>query len=164
MQILEAGTYISFIAGALFAVWQLYDIRRDRKTQLVLGIMDTMSSRENQEMLRSVLECESTDAQEIEEKCGRITLFRLGAYYEGLGYVIRRGLVDRETVFEVITMASLWLKMEPWVLREREKMGKVEADTFMEHFENAAELKYKYHMKTRFGTSPSSLKDRKGKG
>jgi hypothetical protein len=163
MEILEAGTYISFIAGALFAVWQLYDMRRDRKTQLVLGIMEAMSSRENQEMMRSILECESRDAKEIEEKCGRNALFRVGAYFEGLDYLLGRGLVDREPVFEVMTIAMLWKKMKPWVLKEREKMGKIEADSFLEHFEQAAEMKRKYHVKTRFkGADPLLGKDHMG--
>ena len=143
MEILEGAAYISFIVGAAFAVWQLYEMRRDRATQLVLSMMDTMASPEIQEMSRKIWDCEFSNAEEAEAKCGAGPLNAIGGWHEGMGYLVRRRLVDPEAVFEVMQVGAVWDKLKPWLLKEREKSG----PAMYEHFEYIARMEREYDAK-----------------
>jgi hypothetical protein len=123
MQVLQGLAYVGLIAGTAFTIWQLYEMRRDRGTHLVLTIMSTISSRDTQELGRKVFDAEKTDAKGIEEACGRTALYSVGSFIDDVGYLVRRRMVDRECALETIAFADAWDKMKPWILREREKRG-----------------------------------------
>jgi hypothetical protein len=97
-------------------------------------------------MARNIYDCEFTDAKEAEEKCGRKALNGMGGYFEGLGYLVRRGLIDREAVFEVMAIGDIWEKMKPWILKERET-AKGGGPALFEHFEYAAEMERAWEAK-----------------
>ena len=143
MDVLEGAAYVSFIVGAAFAVWQLYELRRDRATQLVLSLMETMASREVQEMSRKIWDCEFSDAAEAEAKCGLEALNAIGGWHEGLGYLVRRRLINPEAVFEIMEIGAVWERMKPWLLKEREKSG----SAMYEHFEYATRMEREYEAK-----------------
>jgi len=123
MQVLQGLAYVGLIAGTAFTLWQLYEMRRDRGTHLVLSIVNTVTSRDTQELGRKVFDNEETDANGIEEACGRTALYSVGSFIDDIGYLVRRRMVDRECALETIAFADAWDKMKPWILREREKRG-----------------------------------------
>ena len=145
MEVLEVVTYLSFILLALFAVFELRIMARDRTTQLVLSMMEAMSSRETQEMIRKVEDSEFSDAEEAEEKCGRVALHAICGYHEGLGYIVRRKMIAREAIFETVGVLDTWEKVKPWALKESERER---APRLFEHFEYSAEIERTWEAKT----------------
>ena len=135
--ILDAIVAVSIAAGAFFAIWELHEIRQDRRTQIVLDLMGTFSSREFQEQYGKV-DCRGfKNGKEAEEKCGRRNLAAVATYFERLGYLIRRGLIDRDAVFEMLQIAATWDMMKPWIMSESVRGGD---PSVFEHFERAAEM------------------------
>jgi hypothetical protein len=143
LQVVEGLAYVGFIAGAIFAVWELREVRRDRATQLMLSMMGAVSSRDMQEMVRPIEDSEYGSAQEAEERCGRVALYAVGGYFECLGYLVAQRMIDSKAVFEGLGIVDVWDKMKPWVLVERENHGPAQ----FENFEKAAELERTYFAK-----------------
>ena len=117
---LEGLAYVGFIAGAIFAVLELRGISRDRKTSIV----QDMFSRFGYDVISAyskVANGSFKNAQDMEQKCSYESLVQLASYFEGVGYLVRRGLVDKKIVAECLPTVSIWRKMEPWAIWDREK-------------------------------------------
>jgi len=131
---LDAVVAASIALGALFAVMELRGIARDRRTHLVLDVMSHVGTLEFSEQMAKIMNAEFTDAKEAEEKCSFIALSMVARYYEGVGLLIRRGLVDADLIFESLPLDIMWNKMKPWCLDRRRALRQ---DMYV-HFEYAA--------------------------
>jgi hypothetical protein len=123
MGVLEAAAYMSFILAAVFAVWQLRMMTKDRRTQIVVDVFTRSSDPRFVDAVMRILDSEFKDAKEAEEKCYRDNLIMVGHYFEGLGLLLARKLVDRDLILEVWPYDAVWEKMKPWTIDLREKYG-----------------------------------------
>ena len=131
---LDAIVAVSIAAGAVFAVMELRGMSRDRRTHLVIDVFSHVGTLEFSEQFAKVFFSDAKDAKEVEEKCSIVALSMVGRYYEGIGLLIRRGLVDYDLIFESLPFHILWERMKPWCLEIRRTQG---PDMFV-HFEYAA--------------------------
>jgi len=132
--VLDAIVAVSIAMGAIFAVLELRGMARDRRTHLVLDIFAYVGTLEYSEQWAKIMNAEFKTAEEAEEKCSFVTMSMIARYYEGVGLLIRRGLVDADLVFESLPIDLLWNKMKPWCLDKRS----TKPDSYV-HFEYAAE-------------------------
>ena len=132
--VLDAIVAVSIAAGAVFAVIELRGMARDRRTRLVLDVFSHLGTLEFSEQFAKILNAEFKDAKEAEEKCSIVALSMVARYYEGIGLLIKRGLVDPDLIFESLPFDIMWNKMKPWCLEKRRALG---PDMYV-HFENAA--------------------------
>ena len=132
--VLDAIVAVSIAAGAVFAIVEMREIARTRKTQLVVDMMRHISTVEFSEQIDKVFNADLSSEKGC-EKCGFIALGVVAAFFEELGLLIRHKLVDANLVHEAIGIANQWERMKPWCLSER---ARTDPDTY-ENFEYAAE-------------------------
>ena len=133
--VFDAIVAVSIAAGAVFAVMELRGMSRDRRTHLVIDVFSHVGTLEFSEQFARILRAEFKDAKEAEEKCSVVALSMVGRYYEGVGLMVSRGLVDSDLIFESLPFHILWGRMKPWCLEIRRTLG---PDMFV-HFERTAE-------------------------
>lgn len=133
--ILDAIVTVSIAAGAFFAVIELRDMKKDRQTQLVLDMHKRFSDSDFEGHAAKVLHTEFKDGEEAEQRCSVVTLGAVGDYFNGIGVLIERDLVDRSLVFDMVPFDIYWDKLRPWALLRREEL---QNPTIWDHFEYAA--------------------------
>lgn len=132
--VLDAIVAVSIAAGAAFAVIELRGIGRDRRTRLVLDMMFHVSSNDFAQHWAKIMTTEFSTADEAQERCSWASLEIVADFFEGVGLLVRRGLVDANLVFDMLPIHHAWSKLEPWCIGIREKYD----STMYEHFEYAA--------------------------
>lgn len=131
-------------AGVLGAViYYILDIRHEsrlRQTESVIRLSPwfTMNAREVQEAIAQVcsLEYENYDdyLAKYSEKPEHVTLKVLGNYFEGIGILVHRKLVEPGIVFDFWgdIIQSLWEKIKPLIVDMRKDSGDL---NMFEHWE-----------------------------
>jgi hypothetical protein len=140
--VLDAIVAVSIAAGAAFAVVELRGIGRDRRTSLVIDMMFHVSSTDFAQHWTKIMSTEFSTADEVQEKCSLTSLEVVADFFEGVGLLVRRGLVDESLVFDALPVHHAWAKMKPWCISLR---GKYDA-TMYEHFEYAAARSAQYDL------------------
>jgi len=141
--VVDAIVSVSIAAGAVFAIAELRLMARDRRTQLLIGMVLRVSSPEMTENYRKVMYSEFKNREEAEEKCGYVALDSISTYYSGIGTLIRRGLVDASLAFDFLWIALVWDHVKPWCLEATIAPGPL----VWQDFEYAAELDRAYKKK-----------------
>jgi len=122
---LEGLAYVGFIAGAIFAVWELRTMSRDRQTEFILRVNEFWSTKDFQDAYAKVQQLNSKDPKEMEEICTRQSLNIVVGYLDGVGDLARRKLLKKNLVLDVAAWDSLWDKLLPWIESERKRSGNV---------------------------------------
>jgi len=138
--LLDVVVAVSIALGALFAIAELRDISRDRKTQLVMSIWSTFISSDFAEAHSKIEHSQAKDLKELMESCSTADLLKVGYFYEGLGLLVEKKLIDPETVLEMSYSRIIWAKLKPWMDEEKRTIGTLAG----EHFEYLANLDTEY--------------------
>ena len=125
LQVLEGLAYVGFIAGAIFAVWELRTMSRDRQTEFILRVNEFWSTKDFQDAYAKVQQLNSQDPKEIEEICTRQSLNIVAGYLDGVGDLARRKLLKKDLVLDVAAWDILWNRLLPWIDSERNRSGNV---------------------------------------
>jgi len=124
----------SVVIGVVFAVLQLRNLVKTRKTDLVMRLYSTMGSEEWQKAWYIVWNLEFKDYNDFVKKYGQVTsetssvnipFYRIGLFYEGIGVLLNRKLVDIELVDDLFHSPILytWEKMKPIVEGSRKQFN-----------------------------------------
>ncbi|MCJ7463203.1 MAG: hypothetical protein MUO81_00430 [Thermoplasmata archaeon] len=142
--VFDAVVAVSIAAGAVFAIAELRLMARDRRTQLLVGMVLQVSSPEMSENYRKVMFQEFKNRKEAEEKCGYVALDTISTYYTGIGTLIRRRLVDADLAFDFMWIYPVWEHLKPWLVESPIRYGPIE---WWQDLEYAAELDRAYKEK-----------------
>ena len=142
--VFDAVVAVSIAAGAVFAIAELRLMARDRRTQLLVGMILWSSQPEVSANFSKVLFSEFKSRKEAEEKCGYAALDTIATYYTGIGTMIRRKLVDADLAFDFMWIWPVFEHLKPWLVESPFKIGPLE---WWEDFEYAAELDRAYKEK-----------------
>jgi hypothetical protein len=133
---------VSYIAGAsgvcIAAIFYVLNLRisqrkmkqtlETRQAQFYTQIYSHLTSEDSQRRWADAMNMEWRDYDEFEKKYGsdehpEILAKRSSALYElsGVGYLLRKGLIDRGTAYSLAEVQGLWLwkKFEPIVREQR---------------------------------------------
>jgi len=106
---------------------QIQHQNKIRETELLIRIHPwlNLSSSELQQAIRRILSLEFTDAEDFVKRYGDILMIKpeqeafMSAvnYFDALGVLVRRGLVDADLIYECWTgdIANFWEKVKPVV-------------------------------------------------
>ena len=119
LQVLEGATYTAFIAGAIFAVFELRSIKSDRKTELIMRVTEYLSDKELQETMAKVREINTKDPLQIEAEVGKDAIFALVDYLDGISSLAQFKLLDVKFLCYQFTWAGTWNRLEPYVKHMR---------------------------------------------
>lgn len=120
LPILEGLAYVGFIAGAVFAVMELRDIKKDRRIELQTRMMEQGTTRELMEPLVKIWRTETADPQELEKEISPVSLYMIGENWSIMANLATTGLIRPKDLLEYFDYATFWQKIGPWVMAERE--------------------------------------------
>ncbi len=128
MQIVVGITEISAIvaaAGVLVGVvYYILDMRHQskvRQTDLVMRLYSIFDSLEFQKVWEEVLKREAKDLNDYEKKYSQAEVLTVGLFFEGIGILLERKLIDIELVDDMFTMPikTTWEKLRDITLETR---------------------------------------------
>ncbi|UCE45880.1 MAG: hypothetical protein JSU93_03150 [Methanobacteriota archaeon] len=119
MEVIEAAAYMAFVLLAVFAVFELRIMARDRKLEFAMRQNEFICTKEFQEPLCKLWETEAQDADELEKEVSYTGLSMLADYFAGLALLAEDRLMDERIVAMQYNYIEIWKKLKPWVLRLR---------------------------------------------
>lgn len=116
LQVLEGLAYVGFIAGAMFAVIELRTMSRDRKTEIVLRTAEFWCTHEFEEASAKFVKAKFKTPGEAEEQITLPSLMMMADYFDLVGFMVKRNLVPKNLVLDIMPCDYVWDKMKPWAL------------------------------------------------
>jgi hypothetical protein len=121
--VLDAIVAVSIAAGALFAVVQLREMARDRRTELMLRFADIWLTPEFEENMSKLVRTKFSNGEEAERACPPAGLMFVGDYFETISQYVKYGLLDRDYVLHIYPVEWSWEKLKPWIVDMRSATG-----------------------------------------
>jgi hypothetical protein len=116
-----------------------------RQAQLFMSIYSTYSSAEFHKAYREILNCQWKDYDDFQSKYGfevnpdaDAKGRMINAYFEGVGVLMKRGLIDPSIVDDLISgvIIRYWEKYEPYILEYRKRRDWPQAGEHVEYLYN----------------------------
>ena len=120
---LDAIVAVSIAAGAFFAVFELRDLKNDRRTELILEGCMHWTTREFEDALNKLSQADAKDARELEKQVSRTDLYMITDFHWSVARLGLEGLVDMDTLIHIYPFSYVWSKVKPWVAAEAAAMG-----------------------------------------
>jgi hypothetical protein len=121
--VLDAIVAVSIAAGAAFAVVELREMRKDRRTGLMLQLAAIWLTREFHQALSELVGARFSDGKEAESVCSRADLLLIGDFFEIAGEYVETGLLDCDEVTFAYPVEWAWEKLKPWTMYLRSTTG-----------------------------------------
>lgn len=111
----------SVTVAAIYYVWQIRHQTRIRQTDLVMRLYSTYYSKEFSEALTRFLTADFKNYDDFVEKYGpipsenpvQIAFQMVGTFFEGIGELLHKKLIDVEIVEDIFAVEVYWTKVEP---------------------------------------------------
>jgi hypothetical protein len=138
----------SVLVGVIFALMQLRDFVRTRQTDLVMRLYSAYGSREFQEAWVETLRLEFKDYNDYLRKYGATSekpvytsVNMVAAFFEGIGILLRRKLVNIDLVDDLFSSDIIitWQKMKPIVDGWRKHFNRPQISEWFEYLYNEME-------------------------
>ncbi|UCB61368.1 MAG: hypothetical protein JSW72_04785 [Candidatus Bathyarchaeota archaeon] len=135
---------ISVVVGVIFAIFQMRDAARTRHTGLIIQLNPALKVTMNEviEYISRIWNLEFTDYKEYLEKYGDPlsdkALHTITGYYDGLGFLLHKRLIDIETIEYIVSGSStgVWEKLKPITEGMREQYHLPELFVWFEYLYN----------------------------
>ena len=132
------------LAGVIYYVLEIRHQSRLRQTESMIKLSPwfNMNAREVQEAITQVCSIEYKDYEDYlerySEKPENMTLKILGNYFEGIGILVYRKLVEADIVYDFWgdIIQSSWEKIQPLVVDMRKDIGDPNMFRFWEYLYN----------------------------
>ena len=121
--VFDAVVAVSIAAGAIFAVMELRDLKRDRRLGLLMQACIHGTTREFEDALSKVWRADASDAKGLEKQVSSVELFMIADFLVSVAHFGQEGLIDRRTLTGFFPFSYLWNKMKLWVIAERVAAG-----------------------------------------
>ena len=108
----------SVVAGIVYYAFQLRHQSRLREMDLIMRVDSRMDKVEQSWLV--IRKTEFKNYADYEEKCP-FEAAQVAGFFDTLGLLLRRGLVDIELISGLFLMESIWQKMKPYVEGKRKR-------------------------------------------
>ncbi len=150
--IASAGVF----AAAIYYILQIRRQIRARQTDLLIRLFIAYSNKEFVEAYRTVMKPEFKTYEDYFTQCPTEAL-QMGRFFEDLGVLLRRRLVDIDLISDLFTVDELWEKLQPATEELRRQRNN---PSFLEWFEYLYNEKKKREQKLRSKTHfPSTISE-----
>ncbi|MHA2427056.1 MAG: DUF4760 domain-containing protein [Candidatus Hermodarchaeia archaeon] len=155
----ELVAYASMIVASIglvgAVIYYMNDHRNQaqmRKTDLIMRLYDTFMSKEFQEADVKVITLKDQNYAEYKDKYGpypgehpmHIAFRSVAAFFEAIGILLQKRLIDIELVYEIFFVDQRWEKLEPIIRDLRKELDNPE---YMNKFEYLFEETTNYKQK-----------------
>jgi len=135
--IASAGVFVA----AIYYILQIRHQTKTRQTDLVMRLYSTFGSREHMEAYREIMAMEAKDFDKLPEKYAPIqstTVSTVCAFYEGIGVLLHRRLIDIKLVDDLFStpIIQIWEKTEHWVKENRKRWKRPQIWEYFEYLYN----------------------------
>jgi len=126
------------LVAAIYYVLQIRHQNRMRQTDLVMKLYVQFSSLEFQKLWEEILKREAKDFDDYRHKYGTAELWSADLFFEGIGILLKRKLIDIELVDDMFTtpIKWTWLKIKDIVLEARKVRNQPEIVEWFEYLYN----------------------------
>jgi hypothetical protein len=114
LQVLEGLAYVGFIAGAIFAVYELRDMKKSHKLELMMQMNDSWCRLEFIDATIKIVRANFTTAAEAEEQCSAVSIKLVADFFDSAATYVREGLVDADAV--PLDFEYCYEKLKPWLI------------------------------------------------
>ena len=106
---------VGVTVGVTLAYLEVRTLVKTRQTDLVIRLYSTMGSREFQETWERFRAREYEDYKDYGKRYGWSEVYQLGIFFEGIGVLLHRKLIDINIVDDLFTapIKMMWEKMKP---------------------------------------------------
>jgi len=113
----------SVTVAAIYYVWQIRHLTKTRQTDLVMRLYSTYYSKEFTEALTRYLNADFRNYDDFVEKYGpilsenpvQIAFQMVGTFFEGIGELLHKKLIDVEIVQDLFAVELYWTKAKPLI-------------------------------------------------
>ena len=131
----------SVVVGVIFAVLQLRDFVKTRQTDLIMRLYSRYGSegfQKTQEKVRKRLGGEALNFHDYEEKYGLGEWGAVGTFFEGVGILLYRKLIDIGLVDDLFTapVNMAWDTMKDSIIEARKEYGQPTVFEWFEYLHN----------------------------
>ncbi len=125
-------------AAAVYYIFQIRNQTKARQTDLVMKLYSQFNGLEFQKTWQEVRKREVKDYYDYDKKYGWAEFTAVGMFFEGIGILLKRRLIDIELVDDMFTSPIKWTweKMENIVLEERKVNNQPEILEWFEYLYN----------------------------
>jgi len=126
------------LVAATYYVLQIRHQNKMRQTDLVMKLYSQFNSLEFQKMWQEVLNRKAKDLDDYRNKYGLDGVTAVGLFFEGIGILLRRKLIDIELVDDMFTTPIKWTweKMKDMTLEWRKVRNQPEILEWFEYLYN----------------------------
>jgi hypothetical protein len=109
----------SVVAGVIYYALQIRNQNRIRQTDLTMRLYQQLGSKEFMNYWRQAITREEKDYNEYVKKQGAVELLQISTYFEGVGILLHRKLLDVDMARELFgePIKTIWEKNKP-ILKE----------------------------------------------
>jgi len=135
----------SVVAGVIYYALEIRHQSKMRQTDLVMKLYSQFDSLEFQKVWGEILKREAKDYYDYEKKHGFAEFAAIGIFFEGIGILLRRKLIDIELVDDMFTTPVKWTweKMKDIVLEWRKVRNAPEIFEWLEYLYNEMQKREK---------------------
>jgi len=138
--IASAGVFLA----AVYYILQIRHQRNVRNSDLVIRLYTHCTSDEWEEAYMRILNAHFEDYEDFSRKYGglisenpvSIAAGKVSAFYEQLGYLLYRKLIDADMVFQLFSIARPWNKIKPMAYGARKQLGQPNLYEWFEYLYN----------------------------
>jgi hypothetical protein len=132
--IASAGVFLA----AIYYILQIRHQTKMRQTDLVMKLYSQFTSLEFTNVLEEVLNRESKDYDDYRNKYGMAEVAAVGNFFEGIGILLKRKLIDIELVDDMFTSPIKWTweKMRNMTLEVRKVRNQPAISEWFEYLYN----------------------------
>jgi hypothetical protein len=132
--IASAGVFVA----AIYYILQIRHQTKVRQTDLIMRLYSQFNSLEFQKILEEVLNRDGKDYGDYHEKYGTAEVTAVGLFFEGIGILLKRKLIDIELVDDMFStdIKWTWEKMKNITLELRKIRNRPEIFEWFEYLYN----------------------------
>jgi hypothetical protein len=129
---------IGVIIGVALTYSEVRNLVKQRQTDLVMRLYSTFGSIEFQEARENVMSREFKDVDDYQKKYGVKEVGEVGVFFEGIGVLLKRKLIDISLVDDLFSGAikSIWEKNKPFVEAWRKRVNRPQYAEWFEYLYN----------------------------
>ena len=123
----------SVVVGVMFAVLELRNAAKQRKTELLMNLYSHLGTEEFTNALEKIRARESKDYHEYTREYGLTELIQVSSVFEGLGFLLHRKLIDKDiaSLFSSSESVSTWEKIRPMIEDARKQLSQRESGEYV---------------------------------
>jgi hypothetical protein len=133
----------SVVAGVIYYLFQIRLQTKARQTDLVIRLYTTFASKEMRQTWEKVRTREDLDFEAYQEKFGLSDVNEIGWFFEGVGVLLHRKLIDIAVVDDLFSspIKITWEKLKPIAEGERKQAGRPQIWEWWEYLYNEMQKK-----------------------